>query len=201
MIVKQINGNIELYGINNFVLIDTLDCGQAFRWSEVSKDCFAGFAYNRFLKIKFKDDRFILYDTSIEDFEKIWKPYFDLDRDYSKIILKVSENPVLRDAATFAGGIRILKQEPWETLCSFIISQNNNIPRIKSIISRLCETFGEVHPSGLYTFPSAEVIAHKSLDDLQVLRSGFRAKYILDAAKKIASGEIDLEALRTADTD
>ena len=91
-------------------------------------------------------------------------------------------------------------QEPWETLCSFIISQNNNIPRIKGIIDRLCMNFGE-NQNGVYTFPSANIIAKLSLEDLSVLRSGFRAKYILDAAKKVSSGEIDLDTLKSMDID
>ena len=103
--------------------------------------------------------------------------------------------PILKDAAKNAPGIRILAQEPWEALCSFIISQNNNIPRIKGIISRLCETFGKKSGES-YTFPSAETLAVLEPDDLQNLRAGFRAGYIIDGARKVASGEIDLEALR-----
>ena len=99
-----------------------------------------------------------------------------------------------------AGGIRILKQEPWETVCSFIISQNNNIPRIKGIIERLCENFGEKIEGG-FAFPSAEKIAALSLEELAVIRSGFRAKYILDAARKFASGEISSERLEQLSTD
>ena len=94
----------------------------------------------------------------------------------------------------------MLNQEPWETLCSFIISQNNNIKRIKGIISRLCENFGE-NKGGFYTFPTAEKIAALTLEDLSVLRSGFRAKYILDAAKKVSSGEVELKKLKDAPTD
>ena len=89
----------------------------------------------------------------------------------------------------------MLNQEPWETLCSFIISQNNNIKRIKGIIERLCENFG-TDMGGYYTFPTAEKIASLTLDDLSVLRSGFRAKYILDAALKVANKEIDLYSLK-----
>jgi len=201
MTVKEINGNIEIHGLNNFALRDTLDCGQAFRWREVSSDCFEGFAYNKFLRIGFKDNCFILYNTSIEDFENIWKNYFDIERDYGEIISGFSDNPILKAASEFACGIRILKQEPWEALCSFIISQNNNIPRIKGIIERLCENFGKKDASGYFSFPTPEKIATLSLTDLQVLRSGFRAKYILDAAKKVADGTIQLEKLRGLDTD
>ncbi|MBQ9769516.1 MAG: DNA-3-methyladenine glycosylase 2 family protein [Clostridia bacterium] len=138
----------------------------------------------------------ILYDTSEEDFLNIWKDYFDLDRDYGEIIEVISENEVLKAASGFAGGIRILRQDPWEALCSFIISQNNNIPRIKGIVERLCASFGEEIKEGFYSFPTAEKIAALTLEDLAPLRSGFRAKYILDGAKRVASGEIDLDALK-----
>lgn len=88
-----------------------------------------------------------------------------------------------------------MRQEPWEALCSFIISQNNNIPRIKGIIKRLCESFGEELESGMYTFPSPEVLSGKAPEDLASLRAGFRAKYIIDAANKVSSGEIDFDKI------
>lgn len=190
------DNNIELHEIKNFVLSETLDCGQAFRWSETEKDIWQGVAFGKFLKIGSKDNIITFFDTTKEDFELIWKDYFDLDRNYSEILSVLSGNEVLKTAGEFAGGIRILRQEPWEALCSFIISQNNNIPRIKGIVERLCENFGEKINDGVYSFPSAEKIATLTLEDLVVLRSGFRAKYILDAAKKIASGEIVLDSLR-----
>ena len=190
------DNNIELHEIKNFVLSETLDCGQAFRWSETEKDIWQGVAFGKFLKIGSKDNIITFFDTTKEDFELIWKDYFDLDRNYSEILSVLSGNEVLKTAGEFAGGIRILRQEPWEALCSFIISQNNNIPRIKGIVERLCENFGEKINDGVYSFPTAEKIATLTLEDLVVLRSGFRAKYILDAAKKIASGEIVLDSLR-----
>ena len=146
------------------------------------------------------DGTVILYNTDKSDFDAVWCDYFDLERDYKKIITAVSGNEILKNASEFGKGIRVLNQEPWETLCSFIISQNNNIKRIKGIISRLCENFGEKNEN-YYTFPTAEKIAALTLDDLAVLRSGFRAKYILDAAQKVASKEIDLNNLKNLSVD
>lgn len=196
-----INGNTVISELDNFSLPQTLDCGQAFRWQETEDGVWHGIAFGKHLKISEKDSVFTLYETTAEDFEKIWRPYFDLDRNYGEIIGILSENEVLKTAGNFADGIRILRQEPWEALCSFIISQNNNIPRIKGIVERLCENFGEKIADRLYTFPEAKRIAELSLEDLGVLRSGFRAKYILDAAKKVSSGEIDLESLKTMELD
>ncbi|MBQ1182924.1 MAG: DNA-3-methyladenine glycosylase 2 family protein [Clostridia bacterium] len=142
-----------------------------------------------------------LYDCTLDEYERIWRNYLDIDRDYGKIIDIISENEVLKNAAAENLGIRILRQDKWETLCSFIISQNNNIPRIKGIVERLCENFGEALDDDGYTFPSAETIAGLTPEDLAPIRSGFRARYIIDGAKKFLSGEIDLDLIETADID
>ena len=196
MKIENKNNNIYIYGAEDFDLPHTLDCGQAFRWVCDEKNVWSGVAYNRFLKLeKLTDGTVVLYNTTAEDFENIWKDYFDFSRDYGEIIKILSENSVLKQACEYSHGIRILNQEPFETLCSFIISQNNNIKRIKGIISRLCENFGD-KKDGYYTFPTAEKLATLTLEDLAVLRSGFRAKYLLDAAQKVANGEVDLKLLK-----
>lgn len=108
-------------------------------------------------------------------------------------------SPALAEAVAFAPGIRILRQEPWEALCSFIISQNNHIPRIKGIIERLCQRLGaEIPGTAWHAFPTAERLAACSLEDLVSLRAGFRAKYLLDAARKVASGQVDLARVAAA---
>lgn len=174
----------------------TLDCGQAFRFSE-SDGVWRGVAMGRALSLAQEGNKITLFDVSEEEFNSLWRGYFDLDRNYEMIKSSVSSNEILKKATDFSDGIHILRQEPWEAVCSFIISANNNIPRIKGIISRLCENFGEQIADGLFTFPSAERIASLTLDDLAVIKSGFRAKYILDAAQKFSSNEIDVEALYT----
>lgn len=199
--VKFKNNDVYIKGIADFDLPHTLDCGQAFRWEEKENGIWCGVAFNKYLELeKQNDGTVILYNTSEDDYNNIWKNYFDLERDYSLIVNAISTNEILKTASEYSSGIRVLNQEPWETLCSFIISQNNNIKRIKGIISRLCENFGE-NKNYYYTFPSAEKIAKLSLDDLAVLRSGFRAKYILDAAQKVSSGEIDLNSLKNLPVD
>ena len=193
------NGNIILENFNNFSLSQTLDCGQAFRWRETETNVWEGIAFGKFLKISQKDNIICFHNTTLADFQNIWINYFDLERDYAKIIENIGSNKILRTAANYGSGIRILRQDPWEALCSFIISQNNNIPRIKGIVERLCENFGDKITGG-YTFPSAQKIATLSIDDLQVLRSGFRAKYILDAAKRVADGSLNLEKISSLPT-
>lgn len=195
------NNNIYISGISDFDLAHTLDCGQAFRWEELENGRWHGVAFNRYLELeRLIDGTIVLYNTTEEDFKNIWCDYFDLERDYNAIITAISGNEILKTASEFGKGIRVLNQEPWETLCSFIISQNNNIKRIKGIISRLCENFGE-ESGGYYSFPTAKKIATLTLEDLSILRSGFRAKYILDAAQKIANCEVDLAKLSSLSCD
>ena len=178
----------------------TLDCGQAFRFSE-DGGVWRGVAMGRALSLTQEGNKITLFNVKEEEFNSLWRRYFDLDRDYEMIKSSVSSNEILKKATDFSDGIHILRQEPWEAVCSFIISANNNIPRIKGIISRLCENFGFKIADGLFTFPSAERIAALTLDDLAVIKSGFRAKYILDAAQKFSRNEIDVEALYTLPVD
>lgn len=194
MKVYQRKERIYIEDVFNFDLGQTFDCGQCFRWEE-NNGVYSAVAFGKFIKVGKENNRIFLENSSLEDFNNIWKFYFDLETDYRLIGQSLSNlNPVLKRAYEFGSGIRILKQEPWEVVCSFIISQNNNIPRIKKIISRFCENFGE--PVGdLFTFPSADRVSTLSENDLLVIRSGFRAKYIIDAAKKVSSGAIDFCAL------
>jgi N-glycosylase/DNA lyase len=168
------------------------DCGQCFRWEKQCDGSWAGVAFSRRLNVKKDGDALILTGDPDPEF---WEHYFDLKRDYGPIKRLLMRDPTLRAAVEFAPGMRLLRQDPWEALCSFIISQNNNIPRIKGIISRLCENFGAPIPGGGHSFPPAQALAKLSEADLSPLRCGFRAKYILDAAKKISSGVIKLALL------
>ena len=181
----------------NFNLAQTLDCGQAFRWKPDENGVWSGIAYGKKILLCESNGEILINGADNNDIDKIWRGYFDLERNYAEIISALGSNDVLKRAAEYGSGIRILRQEPWEALCSFIISQNNNIPRIKGIIERLCENFGEKH-GDYYSFPSAERLAALTPEELSPIRAGFRAKYIIDAAVKVADGYIDLEALKTA---
>ena len=195
MTVKFENGNIIIENLKNFDLAQTLDCGQAFRWSPAENGHWSGIAYGRTVVLSLQDETLTIFNMTEDEFNTTWRRYFDFDRDYSMIVDSCKSNELLNSAANYGCGIRILSQEPWEALCSFIISQNNNIPRIKGIIDRLCENFGKPIDGG-FSFPDAQTLSTLEVEDLAPLRSGFRAKYILDAARKVASGEVDLESLR-----
>ena len=169
-----------------FSLRDTLLCGQCFRWAEGPDGTFTGFAGRRAAALRQEGDTLLLSDPDTD----FWANYLDLGEDYGRWIRSFARDPALAAAAAFCGGIRILRQDPWEALVSFIISANNNIPRIKGIIARLCGAFGE--EGG---FPAPDRLARETVESLSCLRAGFRAKYILDAAGKAASGELDLGAV------
>ena len=189
------NGNVILTEVKCFDVGLCLDCGQAFRWKKNENGEWCGIACGKSLRIKQDEEKITFFNTTEEDFFTLWQKYFDLERDYEEIIESYTEKNLITACKEFPG-IRILKQDEWEAICSFIISANNNIPRIKGIIERLCENFGEDTGDG-YTFPSAETLAVLDVDDLAPLRAGFRAKYILDAARKISSGEVDIEKIKT----
>ncbi len=182
---------------SGFDLNNTFGCGQCFRWEEQPDGSFSGIVKGRYLHISRRGNTVVLQNCSKEDFQAVWQDYFDLDTDYDGIRQSlIQQNHCLQCAVDSIDGIRILRQEPWEALCSFIISQNNNIPRIKGIVSRLCEAFGTPVDGG-YTFPSAEMLAECSVEELAPLRAGFRARYLIDAARKVASGMVDLEKMYT----
>ena len=174
----------------------SLDCGQAFRWKEDENGFWHGVAFGRPLTLCEKDGGITLFNVDEAEFEAVWKNYFDLERDYESLKASYREDEHLKKAVEFCGGIHILNQEPWEALCSFIISQNNNIPRIKGIVERLCALLGDRLENGDYAFPSPVKIIDAGVEGLAPIRSGFRAKYIYDAAVKVENGEIDFEKIK-----
>ena len=201
-------------GLENFDIGKIFDCGQCFRFDKVEdsphEQEFSGVAYGRFVSFAQDGDTLYIYGSDQEDFENIWRRYLDLDRDYDAVgrdILSSCPSPVLREAVEYGRGIRILAQEPHEAIISFIISQNNNIPRIKKIIEALSESCGapirlfegyEKHVSGrssLCSFPTAEALVELGVDGLAALRTGFRAKYIYDGASRLSDGRLDICAV------
>ena len=178
-------------------ITSTFECGQCFRWNKDENGNYFGLAGNvPAFVIESDDGVFVESDAGPE----FWTSYFDLDSDYSPADALFMEIPWLDECTRAGKGIRILRQDPWEALCSFIISQCNNITRIKGIVERLCSLFGErleFRGRVCFGYPSAETLAGLSVDDLAPLRSGYRAPYIIDAAKAVASGELDLEALKS----
>ena len=192
---------LKFENVTDLDLAQTLDCGQSFRWVEREDGGFDGVAFNRSVTVRL-DGTDLYIENADERDRELWHSYFDLGLDYGKISAEISAiHPILADAAKYAPGIRILRQEPYEALCTFIISQNNNIKRIKGIVQRLCEQFGDRLPDGTYAFPDAEKMASLTADDLAPLRAGFRNRYLVDAARKVTDGDVDLEKCRGCDYD
>jgi len=165
------------------------ECGQCFRWDLQDDGSYFGIAGGHIAKISYEEGN-VNIDTDYED-EAFWRTYLDIDRDYNGIIKYLSNDAVMKEAISKGSGIRLLKQDKWEALCSFIISQNNNIPRIKGIISRLCEHYGG--------FPTYSQLSKETPESLSFLRAGFRAKYLVDASQKLESGQLSLEEISKTD--
>ena len=202
MNIIEHENEIEIIGLDDFDLVRIFECGQCFRWVSDGSGVYTGVAFERVLQVRSEpktDSVFML--GSLDDFENIWRDYFDIDRDYAQIRQSLCIDDFMSAATEFGSGIRILRQDKWEALCSFIISQNNNIPRIRGIVDSLCKLFGDkivFNGQEYYTFPSAEKLALLEPRDLAEVRCGYRADYIIRAAKDIAAGKVNLETL--ADT-
>lgn len=183
--------------LNDFPCLNieaTLFCGQAFRWKKNENGSFHGVVKGKIIDIEQTENRIIFKNTDKET-ERLIEEYFDLKRDYKKICEGLCGDENFKKAYSEYEGIRILKQDSWEALCSFIISQNNNIPRISGIIDRLCKSFGEKLNDEDYSFPSYEKLKGVTAEELAPLRAGFRGKYIADAVQKLNDGEISLEKI------
>lgn len=174
-----------------------MDSGQCFRMKQIGKNTFQLIAGGRLLTIKEDGAEHYLFDCGQDDFEHIWREYLDLSRDYGAILEGISEgDPFLMSAKAFGKGLRILRQEPFETLISFIISQRKTIPAIRTCVENLARSFGKEIASKAFAFPSAETLAAQPLDALKACGLGYRAPYVLKTAQMVASRQIDLEALR-----
>jgi len=194
------NGDKIIVKTNDFDPIHIFECGQCFRWNREEDFSFIGVAFGKILNVKKEDNCIIFSNTNLDEFNDIWFKYFDLGRDYSKIKKKLSKDPILKEAVNFGSGIRILNQDPFETLISFIISANNGIPRIKKSIELICKRYGdcigEYNGKKYYSFPTPEVLSKVSMDELRECSVGFRDRYIYSAANMVANGEIDIYNLK-----
>lgn len=177
--------------------VKTFECGQCFRWNRGSDGGYTGVVCGAAAKVTAVDGAVYLR-SSAPDKTEFWREYFDLDVDYQKVSSEFFGGEYMQRCVDFGMGIRLLRQEPWEALCSFIISQCNNIPRIKKIVETLCSCFGEPFEFDgevYHAFPSAERIAALSTEELAPLRCGYRAPYIISAARAVAEGRVEFSAL------
>ena len=172
MIAEKTNDGIKITGISELSLPETLDCGQCFRWKPDENGNWRGTVHGVCRSIR-------------QERQGI-------------TILGASE--ILHEACEFAPGIRVLHLEPWEAFITFIISQNNNIARIKGIVERICAAFGSEIEEGIYAFPTPEQLSKAAAEDFVKLGCGYRAEYLVFAANEVESGRLDLSALAKAPT-
>jgi len=189
---KYENDKVILLNADSFDISQILECGQCFRFKKLKEYKYTIIAYKKVLNIEQKGKNIEFYPCSEQDFKNIWINYFDLNTDYSKIKQELSKDAVLKKAIEYAPGIRILNQETWECLISFIISQNNRIPMIKQAVRNISKKYGDCIEDEFYAFPTLEQLINANEEDLKQCKTGFRAAYILNACNMVKSGEVKL---------
>lgn len=189
---------IELKNVEDFNLTHILECGQCFRWHKEQNGSYTGVIKNGVINVRANSEKDISFIYELEgDADKVIKDYFDLNRNYSEIKKVISLNDeTMVSAIKYGYGIRILKQDPWEMLISYIISAANNIPRISKTIENISKNYGkEIKFEGknYYLFPTPEELAGATIEDFRNLNLGFRDKYVYGAVQDVVSGKVNLE--------
>ena len=189
----------ELENLSSFNTRHIFECGQCFRWDEEEDKSYTGIVGKNVINVKEVENKVVFSSYGVDNLEELVKNYFDLDRNYEEIKVTLSKiDEHLARSIEYGSGIRILNQDLWETIISFIISANNNIPRIKGIINRLSQKYGEkIEWKGkeYYTFPTVEELSKASVEDLRSLGLGFRNIRVYETTHRILSREVDLKAL------
>ena len=206
---------MKLYEKDNLVILEDVEnfdakaiftCGQAFRWYEEKNGSFTTVHLGRVLNVLNKDDKVIFKGTNLEEFNEIWIDYFDLNTDYQSIRKSLSNNKILANAMEYGKGIRILNQNHFEMLISFIISANNMIPRIRKSIEVISMRYGkficEDENRKYYSFPTVEELSKATVEELrEFAKVGFRDKRIFDTVNMIKNENIDLDSFENLETD
>ena len=189
----------KIENVKSFEPVHIFDCGQCFRWDKELDGSYTGVFKGNVMNVKKDGNNVTFKGICNGDIEEICKDYFDLNTDYEDIKEKLSKiDDNVKTSVGYGSGIRILNQDLWETIISFIISANNNIPRIKGIIDRISKKYGkEVNWNGTkyYTFPTVEELSKASVEDLRALGLGFRDVRVYETTKKILNKEVDLNKL------
>ena len=193
-----------LLDIDSFDLKHIFECGQCFRWYLNSDNSYTGVVRNNVLNIKKSNNNIFISSYGDETLNELVYTYFDLSRDYKKIkstLSKIDKN--IEKSINYGNGIRLLNQDLWETIISFIISANNNIPRIRKIIENICKSYGKKiiwKNDVFYTFPTPKELSNATVEDLRNLGLGFRDTRVYETTQIISSGKINLESLKKQNT-
>ncbi|MBE6071437.1 MAG: DNA-3-methyladenine glycosylase 2 family protein [Clostridium butyricum] len=179
---------IEIEEVKNFKLKQTFECGQCFRFNKIDDNNYIVVAFEKVIELKQEGDNILIYNSSEEDVKDIWIKYFDLERDYLKIKNELSKDELLRKSVEYGSGIRILNQDPFEMLISFIISARNSIPSIMKTINKISSKYGskiEYKDNTYYAFPTVDQIKDATLEEIQETGASFRSKYIIDTIANV----------------
>ncbi|WP_294406434.1 DNA-3-methyladenine glycosylase [uncultured Clostridium sp.] len=188
--IKKCDDYILIEEVKNFKLKQTFECGQCFRFDKISDTNYVTVAFERVIELEEDGDNIKIYNSTEEDVRNIWINYFDLDRDYSSIKEELAKDELLKKCVEFGHGIRILNQDPFEILISFIISARNSIPSIMKTINKISAQWGrEIEYKGkvYYAFPTIEQIKDATLEEIQDTGASFRSKYIIDTISNVYS--------------
>ena len=186
--IIESNDSVIIKGVKNFNIKQILECGQCFRWQRVTDTDYIVVSNRRVIEIIQEDDEVIIHNTNMNDFKNIWENYFDLNTEYEPLKEELSKDELLKQAIEFGYGIRLLNQDPFEMVISFIISARNSIPSIMKTIKKISEKFGDkIEYKGeiYYAFPTPEQLKNATLEDIQETSASFRSKYIIDTIYNI----------------
>lgn len=193
--------NLVVKNVKSFNLEHIFECGQCFRWNKNDDGDYIGVVKENVIYIKMVDNDVYVKSYGNDDIESLFNDYFDMDRDYEKIKLKLRKIDEHMDKSiAYGDGIRLLNQDLWETIISFIISANNNIPRIKGIIERISKRYGnriEFNGEEYYTFPTPTQLSKASVEDLRNLGLGFRDVRVYETTQMVVNGEVNFERLHS----
>lgn len=201
-ILKHDKG-IVFKDVKDFEPKHIFDCGQCFRWNEEPDGSYIGVASKKAARISKIHEDVYIYGAEIEDAD-FWISYLDLNRDYKRIKEVLSKDKILKEAIKHGEGIRILNQEIFETIISFIISANNRIPMIKRAVENISKKFGKeiiFDNKTYYAFPSPEELKNATVENLKDCGCGFRAEYIVETTRQILNGNVDLSEIKNMSTD
>ncbi|HEX9058997.1 MAG TPA: DNA glycosylase [Clostridia bacterium] len=193
---------IIIKNVRDFDPVHVLECGQCFRWIK-SGSGYTGVAGKKAVRLEFDEGDIIIYNSNFNDFVSLWYDYFDLGRDYTAIKEALKKDSIMEEAIKFGSGIRIVNQDIWEVLISFIISANNRIPMIMKVVDSISKDYGEklyFEGNEYFTFPGTDKITETTLEKLEVCKGGFRCKYIMDTAYLVENGTIKLYELKNMST-
>ncbi len=202
-LISTYDGGIAIKNVRDFNLTHVFECGQCFRWIKQQNGSYNGIVRGRAVNVSFNEDTLYITNATQQDFIDVWYQYFDLGTDYSKIKEILAQDEIMREAIKTGYGIRLLRQDFWEMLISFIISANNMIPRIMKIIESLSALKGKCIEidNNLYSFPEVFQLANCTLEELEQTRAGFRCKYIYKTSMLMNENTITKEMLLGMDTD